>query len=82
MDGVLTDFSGDFMKYAKLNSKVAIDERDDVPNNALARYEKKHGSEAFWKVVEMGGLKFWSDMSWNMVESNCGITFLNTILKF
>ena len=65
MDGVLTDFSGDFMKYAKLNSKVAIDERDDVPNNAAARYEKKHGSEAFWKVVEMGGLKFWSDMSWN-----------------
>lgn len=65
MDGVLTDFSGDFMKYAKLNTKVAIDERDDVPNNAAARYEKKHGSEAFWKVVESGGLKFWSDMSWN-----------------
>ena len=64
MDGVLTDFSGDFMKYAKLNAKVDLDERDDVPNNA-ARYEKKHGSDAFWKVVESGGLKFWSDMSWN-----------------
>ena len=34
MDGVLTDFSGDFMKYAKLNAKVDLDERDDVPNNA------------------------------------------------
>ena len=65
MDGVLTDFSGDFMKYAKLNAKVDLDERDDVPNNAAARYEKKHGSDAFWKVVESGGLKFWSDMSWN-----------------
>ena len=32
----------------------------------LARYEKKHGSVAFWKVVESGGVKFWSDMSWNM----------------
>ena len=25
-----------------------------------------HGSEAFWKVVEDGGLKFWSEMSWNV----------------
>jgi len=65
MDGVLTDFSGDFMKYAKLNDKNDLDERDDVPNNAAARYEKKHGSVAFWKVVESGGVKFWSDMSWN-----------------
>lgn len=65
MDGVLTDFSGDFMKYAKLNAKVDIDERDDVPNNAAARYEKKHGSDAFWKVVESGRVKFWSDMAWN-----------------
>ena len=30
------------------------------------RYEKVHGSEAFWKVVEDGGLKFWSEMSWNV----------------
>ncbi len=65
MDGVLTDFSGDFMKYAKLNAKADLDERDDVPNNAAARYEKKYGSEAFWKVVADGGLKFWSNMSWN-----------------
>ena len=65
MDGVLTDFSGDFMRYAKLNKYSHIDERDDVPNNAAARYEKKYGSEAFWKVVQSGGLKFWSDMSWN-----------------
>ena len=65
MDGVLTDFSGDFMKLAKQIGEIEISERDDVPNNAAARYEKKHGSEAFWKVVELGGLKFWSDMSWN-----------------
>ena len=66
MDGVLTDFSGDFIKLSKQQNKVDVSERDDVPNNAAARYEKKHGSEAFWKVVEDGGLKFWSDMSWNV----------------
>ena len=65
MDGVLTDFSGDFMKLAKHLGEADISERDDVPNNAAARYEKQHGSEAFWSVVESGGLKFWSDMSWN-----------------
>jgi len=65
MDGVLTDFSGDFIKLAKQVGETDISERDDVPNNAAARYEKIHGTEAFWKVVEDGGLKFWSDMSWN-----------------
>jgi len=65
MDGVLTDFSGDFMKLAKQIGEDDISERDDVPNNAAARYEKQHGSEAFWKVVEQGGVKFWSDMNWH-----------------
>lgn len=65
MDGVLTDFSGDFMKLAKQLGEDAVEERTDVPNNAAARYEKVHGSEAFWKVVERGGIKFWSDMNWN-----------------
>jgi len=65
MDGVLTDFSGDFIKLAKTLGETDIAERDDVPNNAAARYEKIHGTEAFWGVVEQGGLKFWSDMSWN-----------------
>ena len=67
MDGVrMTDFSGDFIKLAKKLGESDITERDDVPNNAAARYEKRHGSEAFWKVVEDGGLSFWSDMSWNV----------------
>ena len=65
MDGVLTDFSGDFIKLTKLTANADLSERDDVPNNAAARYEKKHGTEAFWKVVEYGGVKFWSNMSWN-----------------
>ena len=65
MDGVLTDFSGDFIRLAKQLNNV-VSERDDVPNNAAARFEKKYGTEAFWKVVETGGLKFWSDMSWNV----------------
>jgi len=65
MDGVLTDFSGDFIKLAMQIGEVELSERDDVPNNAAARYEKKFGSEAFWSVVERGGLKFWSNMSWN-----------------
>ena len=65
MDGVLTDFSGDFIRLAKQLGESEISERDDVPNNAAARYEKQHGSEAFWSVVEQGGIKFWSDMSWH-----------------
>lgn len=65
MDGVLTDFSGDFMKLANQIGEADLDERTDVPNNAAAKYEKAHGSEAFWDVVRHGGLKFWSDMTWN-----------------
>ena len=65
MDGVLTDFSGDFMKLAHQIGEVELDERTDVPNNAAAKYEKAHGTEAFWDVVRKGGLKFWSDMTWN-----------------
>jgi|TARA_B110000495_G_scaffold98047_1_gene84867 hypothetical protein len=65
MDGVLTDFSGDFIKLTKQLGEIDISERDDVPNNAAARYEKVHGSDAFWEVVEQGGLKFWSNMTWN-----------------
>lgn len=65
MDGVLTDFSGDFMKLAHQIGEVELDERTDVPNNAAAKYEKAHGSDAFWDVVRNGGLKFWSDMTWN-----------------
>jgi len=63
MDGVLTDFSGDFLALTK-KFKVALEEDDSVPDNAASRWEKKHGSEAFWEVVRLGGLKFWSDMSW------------------
>jgi 5'(3')-deoxyribonucleotidase len=65
MDGVLTDFSGDFIKLTKQLGEADVDERTDVPNNAAAKYEKAHGSEAFWDVVKGGGLKFWSDMTWN-----------------
>ena len=65
MDGVLTDFSGDFIRHSRLNSTFPLDERNDVPNNAAYRYEKKYGSDAFWDVVASGGLKFWSEMSWN-----------------
>lgn len=65
MDGVLTDFSGDFVKLAKQLGEGDVSERTDVPNNAAARYEKAHGTEAFWEVVRKGGLKFWSDMTWN-----------------
>lgn len=65
MDGVLTDFSGDFMKYATALGEGELYEDDSVPNNAASRYEKKNGSDAFWNVVKTGGLKFWSDMSWN-----------------
>ena len=66
MDGVLTDFSGDFIKLAKTIPDSNLKEiRTDVPNNAAAKYEKAFGTEAFWDVVKHGGLKFWSNMSWN-----------------
>ena len=66
MDGVLTDFSGDFIRLAKSVPDSHLKEiRTDVPNNAAAKYEKAFGSDAFWDVVKYGGLKFWSDMSWN-----------------
>jgi hypothetical protein len=65
MDGVLTDFSGEFIKLARQVGESGLGERTDVPNNAAAKYEKAHGSEAFWGVVKQGGLKFWSDMDWN-----------------
>ena len=42
MDGVLTDFSGDFMKLAHQIGEVELEERTDVPNNAAAKYEKAH----------------------------------------
>ena len=54
MDGVLTDFSGDLQKYAKLNSKVDLDERDDVPNNAAQDMKKSYALMRFGKVVELG----------------------------
>ena len=64
MDGVLTDFSGDFIRLAREKKMVSVGE-GEVPNNAAAKWEKKHGSEEFWKLVASGGVKFWSDMSWH-----------------
>jgi len=63
MDGVLSDFSSDFLALTK-KYKVELEEGDGLPDNAAARWERKHGTEAFWKIVERGGLNFWSDMSW------------------
>ena len=52
MDGVLTDFSGDFIKLAKTIPDNDLEEvRTDVPNNAAARYEKTFGSDAKGKKV-------------------------------
>ena len=42
MDGVLTDFSGDFMKLAKQIGEDDISERDDVPNNAVLLVMKRN----------------------------------------
>jgi hypothetical protein len=63
MDGVLTDFSGEFIRLARERQMVAMGE-GDVPNNAASKWEKKHGSEEFWKLVASGGVEFWSDMEW------------------
>ena len=42
MDGVLTDFSGDFMKLAKQLGKLIYLDVDDVPNNAGLRGTKSN----------------------------------------
>jgi len=49
MDGVLTDFDGQFRKMFGKST-------DDV---------HKEGDDAhFWKIIDGGGLKFWSEMPW------------------
>lgn len=49
MDGVLTDFD---------KQLVSVGIEDGFA------YEKENGSELFWKKVETGGLKWWSEMPW------------------
>ena len=48
MDGVLTDFVESFRRI------------DGRPTTEV----EKEGNPAFWKHVEKGGLKFWSEMPW------------------
>lgn len=48
MDGVLTDFKAMFK---------------DIDGRSTEEIEKE-GDEVFWKHVDDGGLKFWSDMYW------------------
>jgi len=50
MDGVLTDF--DYQLKTMLNI-----------NNGR-EYEKKHGPEKFWELIDSKGLNFWSKMPW------------------
>lgn len=50
MDGVLTDFKGDFQHYSGYSTE---------------EYETKFGEKAFWKFIHHDiGIKFWSDMNW------------------
>jgi hypothetical protein len=53
MDGVLTDFNGDFIKLP--------DNKDGI---GPAEYEDQYGKEAFWSLIDKYGEDFWSNMSW------------------
>jgi hypothetical protein len=54
MDGVLTDFEGDFRNFGKEKTKGLLSKE----------YEDKYGTSALWKLIYSGGLEFWSEMSW------------------
>lgn len=49
MDGVLTDFPGQFATYA---------------GEPMEGYEEKHGKAQFWSFAEKAGEKFWTEMPW------------------
>jgi len=49
MDGVLTDFNGQFFKYFKRTPEEV---------------HKEGGDPLFWGMVSKGGLEFWSKMPW------------------
>ena len=50
MDGVLTNFEGRFDHFTGMNPQ---------------EYEKKHGTPAFWELIDNKiGVKFWVGMDW------------------
>jgi hypothetical protein len=50
MDGVLTDFDGQFRKQFNVGDPT--------------KYEDKHGPKEFWKLVHSAGKEYWSRMPW------------------
>jgi len=55
MDSVLTSWDDAFKNLGKEHNEGLTGEE----------YEKKYGSEKFWKLIdEVGGLEFWSEMPW------------------
>jgi len=53
MDGVLTNFNGDFQKIPS-----------NIENLTFEEYEEKNGKTSGWKIIDEMGLKWWSEMSW------------------
>jgi hypothetical protein len=53
MDGVLTDFDGDFKKIPSNKEKLSFEE-----------YDKKYGKFSSWEIIGSEGLKWWSEMAW------------------
>ena len=49
MDGVICDWDGQFIKYAKMSAND---------------YTEKYGEGGMWKLINNIGVKFWSDMPW------------------
>ena len=53
MDGVLVDFVKGFGKIS-----------DDPSAKHPTKYDKKHGKEAFWKLIRSHGEDYWKDLEW------------------
>jgi hypothetical protein len=53
MDGVLTNFNGDFQNIPSNIERLTFEE-----------YEEKNGKTSSWKIIDEMGLKWWSEMSW------------------
>lgn len=53
MDGVLTNFNGDFQSIPSNTENLTFEE-----------YDEKHGKYSAWGVIDQEGLEWWSEMSW------------------
>jgi len=54
MDGTINDFEKAFSSFGKEQTKGL----------SPKKFEDKYGTEALWKLINSGGVEFWSEMPW------------------